>query len=101
MVLVPEAVPPACTLNISWSDYYENTEFGKQKILIDKSTGTCNEGGGTVTIKHHGLTAQPSSRIYKKDRKDSYEIFMLSPEVAATKGKKQPSVSKIDLLLPA
>ena len=91
---------PACTPNISWSDYYENTEFGKQKILIDKSKGFCKKGGGTVTINNHGQTAQPSSRIYKNDIKESYEIFMLSPQIAATKGKKSPSVSKIDLLLP-
>lgn len=88
---------PACTPDISWSDYYENAEFGKQKILIDKSQGKCKYKG-MVTIAHHGQTSQPSSRIYKKDNKDSYDIFMLSPQLAATKGKKQPSVSKIDIL---
>ncbi len=90
---------PKCTPNISWSDYYENAEFGKKKILIDQSKGTCKIGGGTVIIKEHGQSAQPSSRIYKKNKKDSYEIYMLSPKVAASNGKKLPSVSKIDLVV--
>ncbi|WP_128332172.1 PAAR-like protein [Apibacter sp. HY039] len=89
---------PACTPDISWKDYYENAEFGKQKILIDQSRGTCKYKG-TVTIAQHGQKSQPSSQLYKKNNKNSYEIFMLSPQVAATQGKQPPSVSKIDLVV--
>jgi hypothetical protein len=36
--------PPSCTPKISWIGYYENAEFGTQKILIDQSEGLCRKG---------------------------------------------------------
>ncbi|QYN49895.1 DUF4280 domain-containing protein [Apibacter sp. ESL0432] len=88
---------PACTPQISWKDYYQNAEFGKQKPLTEASYGECKYKG-KITIKNHGQKVKLSAKIFKKHLRESYDIFMISPKVAASLGNTIPSVSKIDLV---
>ncbi|QII71815.1 PAAR-like protein [Apibacter sp. B2966] len=88
---------PACTPQISWKDYYQNAEFGKQKPLTEASYGECKYKG-KITIKNHGQRVKLSAKIFKKHLRESYDIFMISPKIAASLGNTIPSVSKIDLV---
>ncbi|MFB9076274.1 hypothetical protein ACFFLS_26050 [Flavobacterium procerum] len=103
MCITPDNKKAPCkaVCKIKYKDFYENVSFDKSmKVLIDKSTGTCEGYGKKGTIEFATTGQKKAVNTIDVKEADAFSVENTSAQWETANPTKQDSVSEITIVVP-